>query len=100
MRKRVTLVVVMAILLATLWSGTALAAHNPKGDVRISLRGLGGLLNPLGTIGQATYEVQEAVHSTVTGLTGIELEYSYIWVEADGVPVLAVDPPRLLFSGY
>lgn len=97
MRMKRLLAVVLAFCLVAAFSSTALAAHKSSGDVRVKLK-LGGLLKPLAPLGQATYNLQESLHNTITNLTGIEIDHSYIWVEADGVEVLAIDPPRLLFD--
>lgn len=99
MRAKRIVTVVLALCLAAAFSSTALAAHNSGGDLRLKLK-LGGLLQPLAPLGTATYNLQEAVHNTLTDLTGLEIDHSYIWVEADGASILAVDPPRLLFDAY
>lgn len=50
-----------------------------------------------GDTGTVTYDLQEGVHETITDLTGISVDHSYIGVEVEGEPVLAVDPPMPMF---
>jgi len=95
MKKLMGALAVVAVA-QVLFSGAASAAYNSTGDLTLNLLPGSGLQLP-GDTGTATYELQEGVHDTVTDLTGISVDHSYIWVNVDGEPVLAIDPPMPMF---
>lgn len=88
----------LAVIVAAqvLVGGTASAAYLSTNDLTVNLLPGSGLELP-GDTGTVTYDLQEGVHDTITDLTGISVDHSYIWVEVDGEPVLAVDPPMPMF---
>lgn len=88
----------LAVIVAAqvLVGGTASAAYLSTNDLTVNLLPGSGLELP-GDTGTVTYDLQEGVHDTITDLTGVSVDHSYIWVEVDGEPVLAVDPPMPMF---
>ena len=90
--------IITTILFATFaFTESADAAYDPSGDIHINVNSK--LLPTLsGKTATATFELQERFHSKLTNLTGIELDYSYIWIGINGVNVLAIDPPKPTFN--
>lgn len=88
----------LAVIVAAqvLVGGSASAAYLSTNDLTVNLLPGSGLELP-GDTGTVTYDLQEGVHDTITDLTGVSVDHSYIWVEVDGEPVLAVDPPMPMF---
>lgn len=84
----------MVLLLVFAFAGTAGAAYDSKGDIRISLNSK--LLPKFsGKLADLTFSLQESLHQTITDTTGAEIDHSYIWLNVNGVDVLAVDPPKI-----
>lgn len=76
--------------------GLASAAYDPAGDTTVSVTT--GYDVPLSsTTGTETFQLQEGVNNTLTDLTGVDADHSYIQVYVDGTYVLAIDPPRPMF---
>ena len=86
----------VAVAAQVLFSGAASAEYDSTGDLTLNLLPDSGVEVP-GDTGTTTYELQEGVHETITDLTGISVDHSYIWVNVDGEPVLAIDPPMPMF---
>lgn len=97
MKKKLGLIFTAAMVTSALSAGVASAAYNSSGDWNLNLSVLQGQLKPTSTTGQTTFQLQEAVHNTLTNTTGLSVDHSYIWINVNGVPVLAVDPPRAMF---
>jgi hypothetical protein len=43
------------------------------------------------------FEAQEQLIQMLEDNSGMEIDHYYIWIEVNGVKVLAIDPPVLLF---
>ncbi|MGB8956298.1 MAG: hypothetical protein WCC10_13075 [Tumebacillaceae bacterium] len=88
----------LALLLSVqlVGAGLASAAYDPAGDTTVNVTT--GYNLPLSSAtGTLSFQLQEAVHNTLTDLTGVEIDHSYIWVNVNGVNVLAIDPPRPMY---
>lgn len=94
--KKLTFVLLIAMIAQSLFAGAAGAAYVQEADKKISINTGLNLLLPANT-GKLTFDLQEAVHNKVTGATGVEVDHFYFWVEVDGQSVLAVDPARVMF---
>lgn len=96
LRRFQTFAIILALALCT-----GALAHSPSYDssgdthINLNLPLLGSLTSalPLGGVGSLLFNTQEAVHSTLTGLTGIRLPHDYLWTCA-GRLCLPVDPLR------
>lgn len=89
---RVARILCGSVLLVLLLGGVAMADYVPASDRTVSVQLLPGLVSTTSLTGSLLFGTQEAVHTTVTGVTGITLDHSYTWVDVNGEPVLAVDP--------
>ncbi len=74
------------------------AAYKPKWDLTLKVNVLEDMIKPSGKLGEVSFNLQEGVHNTLTDTTGVEVDHSYIWIELNGVKVLAVDPPKPVFN--
>lgn len=89
---------IAALLLGLQLAGTGMAnaEYDAAGDITVNVNT--GLNLPLSSAtGETTYETQEGVHNILTDTIGVEVDHSYIWLNVDGVNVLAIDPPRPMF---
>ncbi|MGZ4134674.1 MAG: hypothetical protein ACXVC1_05250 [Tumebacillaceae bacterium] len=93
MKKSMMLMAATALTAQLLSVGVANAAYDPTLDQSINVTSPISLPN-LGT-GQLTYQVQQSVLGSVTSAVGVK--YYYYWVNVNGTPVLAVDPPCPMF---
>ncbi|MGN7455057.1 hypothetical protein ACTHPH_09600 [Paenibacillus pasadenensis] len=98
MKKKATLLVAAAIAVQTLLAGSAFAAYKPEQDITVGINLLPSVIKPSGALGEATFNLQEDVHGTVTGLTGLSIDHSYAMVKLNGFSLLAVDPPLALIN--
>ncbi|MCL6547563.1 MAG: hypothetical protein K6T30_01485 [Alicyclobacillus sp.] len=74
-------------------AGTTSTGYNSSGDTYVNLS-TGGT-SPLGSsLGTFTFNTQESLYST----TGTSLDHDYVWLEVDGQPVLALDPPSPMIN--
>ncbi|MEK0314680.1 hypothetical protein [Cohnella sp. 56] len=98
MKKKLTALVAAGLLGQTLWVGGAFAAYNPSNNLVVGLNLLPKVIQPSSALGDATFNLQESVHQTVTDLTGLSIDHSYAMVELNGVSLLAIDPPVALIN--
>lgn len=96
MKKRMALGFAVFAVVSMMASGMASAAYKPASDIKINLKVLPGLVKAPST-GSIMFDLQESVQNTITNTTGISVDYSYIWVNVNDEPVLAVDPPIAMF---
>jgi hypothetical protein len=66
-------------------------------DTNVNLILLPKIIKPSDATGKWTYNTQEGVHQTVTDVTGISIDHSYINITVNGSTVLSVDPPAALY---
>jgi len=85
-------------LVMTLSSGAVFAGYQPENDININITLLPKLIQPSGKSGELTFNTQEAAHQSVTKLTGLSINYSYINLNLNGSTILAVDPPAALYN--
>jgi hypothetical protein len=89
--KAVRIMMVLGFLFVVT-AGVARAGYLSGSDKTISLTLAPSLVKPSGETGEATFQLQEGVHSLLTSTTGAEVDHYYVWVEVNGQKVLAVDP--------
>lgn len=90
MRKLLGVVAALTVM-APLGTTVAYADYNSSSDVTIALPVNTGV----SSTGTTTYNLQQGVQSTLTSTTGIQDTYSFVWItNADGTPILAIDPPK------
>jgi len=99
-KKLIFSIIVAAFLLLNINPTQSSAAYNEKSDWNIRVNLVDQLLKPSGITGNATFELQEKAHELLTNTTGIELDHSYIWIEVNGVKILAVDPIKPTFGKW
>ncbi|WP_246938647.1 hypothetical protein [Bacillus pinisoli] len=94
------ILVAAALLIGGLTVGgtTSSAAYDSSGDLNVNINFLGDYLQFSDSTGDATFQLQEDVHNTLTSTTGLEVNHSYAWVNINGAKVLAVDPPKPYFN--
>jgi hypothetical protein len=100
MKKRLGLIFTLFMILQLLTVGVAGAEYNSENDITLSIQtGTGDIITLPLTDDQAQqmFEAQEKVHEKVQELTGLGVDHCYIWIEVDGVKVLAVDPPVAMY---
>jgi hypothetical protein len=98
MKKLILPVVIAVFVLFSANPTQSSAAYDKSSDWNIRLN-TNNFLNvtPSGYTGDSTFQLQEGVHTTLTNTTGVELDHSYIWIELNGVKILAVDPIKPTF---
>ncbi|MGZ4032166.1 MAG: 8-amino-7-oxononanoate synthase [Tumebacillaceae bacterium] len=84
-----------AMIAQLLSVGVAHADYQPAYDQTINLT-LPMNVPDLGTA-QASFQLQQQLQQQVTEVTGVSEDYYYIWVNVNGTPVLAIDPPCPMF---
>jgi CHASE3 domain sensor protein len=100
MKKRLGLIFALFMILQLLTVGVAGAAYNAENDITLSIQtGTGDIITLPLTDDQAQqmFEAQENIHQKIQELTGLGVDHWYIWIEVDGVKVLAVDPPVAMY---
>jgi hypothetical protein len=73
------------------------AAYDESYDIEININILEDYINTTGELGEASFQLQEDAHELLTETTGIELDHSYIWLNINGVNILAIDPVKPTF---
>lgn len=96
MKKKLALGIAVFAVVSTMASGMVSAAYISGYDTNINLNVLPGLIKAPST-GSTSFDAQESVHSTITDTTGTTVDHSYIWINVNGISVLAVDPPVAMF---
>ncbi|MEZ7172861.1 hypothetical protein [Sporosarcina sp. OR05] len=94
--KKLAIVLGLAIIGQSLFSGAASAAYLASSDKKISISTGLNLQLPI-TLGQESFELQEAIHHQLTESTGLEVDHYYYWVEVDGQSVIAIDPAKVMY---
>ncbi|WP_047983389.1 hypothetical protein [Ornithinibacillus californiensis] len=94
--KKLVIILTLTLLFFSMNAGIVGAEHVKEADKKISLNTGLNLSIPFKTA-KLTYNLQEGIHNRLTGLTGLEVDHFYIWVELDGQDVLAVDPARVMY---
>jgi hypothetical protein len=96
--KKLVLSAVIGLSLLLSLPAESNAAYDSSSDLTISIDTQDFLqFSPSGSTGDATFELQEGAHTTLTNETGVELDHSYIWIEVNGVKILAIDPIKPTF---
>jgi hypothetical protein len=95
MKKSMKLMAVTAMTALLFSVGVANADYQPSQDQTINITSPISVPN-LGTA-EASFQAQQAIPQTVTNLSGVSYNYDYIWVDVNGTPVLAIDPPCPMF---
>jgi hypothetical protein len=89
------LIVIGTILLSSLaCANSASAAYDPSGDIKVNVNILKDHIVLSDKTGEATFKLQENLHKALKSSTGIELNYSYAWINVNGFKILAIDPPK------
>ncbi|MFC4321345.1 hypothetical protein [Litchfieldia salsa] len=73
------------------------ASYLSEDDITLSINLAEDLIQPSGSLGTTSFETQEEIHSTITNVSGAEVDHSYIWIELNGVKILAVDPIKVVY---
>ncbi|MBM7570452.1 hypothetical protein [Aquibacillus albus] len=94
MKKYLLSIVMLGFLALFLLPMTSFAEYDKSGDITVSATILEDEIETSDDTGDATFELQEDAHETLTDTTGEEVDHSYVWVEVNGSRVLAVDPPK------
>lgn len=94
--KKTAIILALVCALFILGAGSASAAYLPEYDTTISINTGLELVIPIDTA-SLSFQLQEALHNTITENTGIEIDHYYIWIELDGQQVLAIDPARAMY---
>ncbi|MBM6616703.1 hypothetical protein [Bacillus suaedaesalsae] len=96
--KKLLLPVIAAVAVLLSIPSQSNAAYDASWDWKISLNTKSILnIKPSGFTGDATFQLQEGVHNTLKTTSGVELDHSYIWIEVNGVKILAIDPIKPIF---
>jgi hypothetical protein len=98
MKRRLWLVLSVVLVMQAMWVGVVSAEYDSSGDITVSVTVAEDQLQISDWTGETTFETQEGAHDTVTDSTGQEVDHSYIWVEVNGVKILAVDPPKAWYN--
>ena len=95
-RKLLTLLFVLTLAVLTIPQESQ-AAYLSQNDTTVSINLAEDLIQPSGFLGTTSFETQEEIHSTITNVSGLEVDHSYIWIELNGVNILAVDPIKVVY---
>lgn len=98
MRKKLLLTLVTVVTVQLIFVGGVFAEYDSSNDITLSVNLLEDEIETSDSTGDATFELQEDAHETLTDTTGQEVDHSYVWIEVNGEKVLAVDPPRPCFN--
>ncbi|RKP51505.1 hypothetical protein D7Z26_17105 [Cohnella endophytica] len=92
--KRILVSLASLMIIFSVFGGVASAKYQPQNDISINLKLPVNLPN-LGT-GSLTFGLQQTVQQTLTQTTGLSVDYFYIWVNVNDVPVAAIDPAKAM----
>jgi MarR family transcriptional regulator, temperature-dependent positive regulator of motility len=94
LKKRLGMLMGLALLFTVTGTGVASAAYDPAGDQTINITVPSQVNFPLNAdTAQKSFDLQQGIHQQILDKTGKDITYSYIWITVNGTPVLAVDPP-------
>ncbi|WP_078544776.1 hypothetical protein [Litchfieldia alkalitelluris] len=74
------------------------AAYDASSDQTVSVTLLSNYIKPPGTVGTFSFSTQEEVHHSFKSVSGQEVDHYYIWIELNGVKVLAIDPIKPVYN--
>jgi len=94
MKRNVMFILGLFFIVQALFVGTASAKYNPQDDITVNIKLPISL--PTTSIAKLTFNIQEALHQTVTNTTGINIDHSYIWVNVNDQPIVAIDPAKAM----
>ncbi|NRD78959.1 hypothetical protein HPT25_16465 [Bacillus sp. BRMEA1] len=97
MKKRLLTFIAAAFIFALATPLHSFAAYDSSSDSTINVNVLNSNTQPAVNTGETTFQLQEGVHQTLTGMTGTDLDHSYIWVNVNGQNILAIDPIKPSF---
>lgn len=95
MNKRLMWMAATALTAQILSVGVAQADYQPHYDQTINLTAPIDIPN-VGTA-DASFQLQQQLQQQQTQLTSVSEDYYYIWINVNGTPVLAIDPPVPMF---
>lgn len=98
MRKYIAGTILMMFSLLFVFVGTAGAAYDSSGDLKINLNTKLIPFKFSNKTGELSFTLQENLHDSLKDTTGVEIDHSYIWISVNGENISAIDPPKPLFN--
>jgi hypothetical protein len=93
--KRLVLLLGVLFVAQMLVVGAVSASYKSQNDIILNVNA--PVNAPSLNTGSTTFNIQEAVHGTVYGVSGTSIDHSYIWIQLNGQSLLAIDPPKFMF---
>jgi hypothetical protein len=95
--KRVFTLFSMFLIIQAFTTSIASAQYYQANDINLNVSAPISVPN-LNT-GALTFGSQEQVHQILYGTSGTSIDHSYIWININGQPVVAIDPPKAMVRG-
>jgi hypothetical protein len=93
--KRIGILISLLFMVQVLFAGFASASYNPNNDKSVNITAPAAL--PTTKTASLTFNLQQSVQQTISSSTGTSIDYFYIWVNVNGEPIAAIDPPKVMF---
>jgi hypothetical protein len=95
MRRRLTTIIAILLVVQLLIAGVASAAYNAQDDMKVNVNV--PVCLPTTNIAGFTFNTQESVHNNLYKTSNVSVDHYYIWIYVNGTPVAAIDPAKFCY---